>query len=127
MYPSPLNWTPAATELLGIAEVSDPLGIPGVFRGDGVKGVEKGWAADVDVAGGGDSGERRRGFVEIVRTKGLAELSSGLRRRLAQFLHNISMIHVQDCVYQVRHGHGTSVIGEICAEEILPLNIFVVI
>ena len=39
-------------------------GIPGVFAGDGVKGVENGCAAEVDVAGGGLSGRRCRGEVE---------------------------------------------------------------
>lgn len=64
MYPNPLNGVPAATLLGGCAGPSDaPLGalfgdegMPGVFAGDGVKGVENGCAAEVEVAGGGLSG-----------------------------------------------------------------------
>ena len=41
----------------------------GVFEGDGVKGVEKGWAAEVDVAGGGFSGLWREGVVVMVRRR----------------------------------------------------------
>ena len=63
MYPNPLNGVPAGTLLCGRADllfaalvVLGDEGIPGVFAGDGVKGVEKGCAADVEVAGGGLSG-----------------------------------------------------------------------
>ena len=59
MYPNPLNGAPAGTLLFGTFFTCSSLslgGIPGVFDGDGVKGVEKGWAAEVDVAGGGGSG-----------------------------------------------------------------------
>lgn len=64
MYPSPLNGVPAGT-LLGertglldaaLGVVFGDEGIPGVFEGDGVKGVENGCAAEVEVAGGGLSG-----------------------------------------------------------------------
>lgn len=64
MYPNPFNGVPAGTLLGGRAGPLDvdlgvvlgDEGIPGVFAGDGVKGVENGWAADVEVAGGGLSG-----------------------------------------------------------------------
>jgi len=42
-------------------------GIVGVFAGEGVKGVEKGWAAEVEVAGGGFEGLGRVEVVERVR------------------------------------------------------------
>ena len=41
--------------------------MPGVLAGEGVKGVEKGWAAEVDVAGGGDCGCKRVEKVERAR------------------------------------------------------------
>ena len=70
--PIPLKARPAANELLGIGGVPaepvlEPLSIPGVFVGQGVNGVENGWAADVDVAGGGDKGESCRWAVENAR------------------------------------------------------------
>ena len=46
--------------------------IDGVLEGEGVKGVEKGWAAVVDVAGGRDSGWARIVVVESVRIDGEA-------------------------------------------------------
>lgn len=39
----------------------------GLRAGEGVKGVEKGWAADVDVAAGGFAEDLMRVVVEIVR------------------------------------------------------------
>ncbi len=42
-------------------------GIVGVFAGEGVNGVEKGWAAEVEVAGGGFEGLRRAEVVERLR------------------------------------------------------------
>lgn len=70
MNPSPFNGVPAFTLLLGI--LSDIGGFPfggivGVLEGEGVKGVEKGWALEVDVAGRGDSGCAREKVVEMVR------------------------------------------------------------
>ena len=67
---------PAGTLLGGRA---DPLfaplgvvlgdeGIPGVLAGDGVKGVENGCAAEVEVAGGGFSGWRSLEVVVTVRS-----------------------------------------------------------
>lgn len=53
---------PAATLLnfLGGSDFEeDPGGIVGVLDGEGVKGVEKGCAADVDVAAGGSEGRER--------------------------------------------------------------------
>lgn len=79
MYPNPLNGVPAGTLLGGCAGPLDAAlrvvfgdgGISGVFEGDGVKGVENGCAAEVEVAGGGLSGwrsleavDRGRRFVE---------------------------------------------------------------
>ena len=52
-YPNPLSTVPAFTELLGAAGVSDAdAGKGGTW---GVKGVENGCAADLDVAAGGPS------------------------------------------------------------------------
>lgn len=64
MYPSPFNSVPTGTLLGGCPRSLDVAlgvvlgdeGILGVFEGDGVKGVEKGCAAEVEVAGGGLSG-----------------------------------------------------------------------
>ena len=66
IYPSPRNGVPAATLLGGrtgpldaaLGVVLGDEGISGVFEGDGVKGVENGCAAEVEVAGGGFSGRR---------------------------------------------------------------------
>lgn len=66
MNPKPLSGVPADTLLrrrvgpLGAAlgVVLGDEGISGVFEGDGVKGVENGCAAEVEVAGGGLSGWR---------------------------------------------------------------------
>lgn len=89
MYPNPLNGLPAGTLLRGSAGFLDDFfgvvfgdeGIPGVFAGDGVKGVEKGWAAGVDVAGGGFSGRRSLEVVE--RGRRVVELrNDGDRRRV---------------------------------------------
>lgn len=89
MYPNPLNGLPAGTLLGGRAEFLDAAlgvvlgdeGIPGVFPGDGVKGVEKGCAAEVDVAGGGLSG--RRSIEVVERGRRIVELwSDGDRRRV---------------------------------------------
>ena len=71
MYPKPLNGVPAGTLLEGCAGplevtlgvVPGDGGMPGVFEGEGVKGVENGCAAEVEVAGGGLSG---RGSLEVV-------------------------------------------------------------
>ncbi len=75
MYPNPLNGVPAGTLLGGCAGPLDVAlgvvfgddGIPGVFAGDGVKGVENGCAAEVEVAGGGLSGRRSLEVVERER------------------------------------------------------------
>ena len=55
MYPNPFNGVPAGTLLGGrvgpldvdLGVVLGDEGIPGVFAGDGVKGVENGCGADV--------------------------------------------------------------------------------
>ena len=78
MYPNPLNGVPAGTLLGGRADpLLAALGvllsnecIPGVFAGDGVKGVENGCAAEVEVAGGGVSGLRSLEVVVLVRSAG---------------------------------------------------------
>ena len=44
-------------------------GKPSVFLGEGERGVEKGCAAEVDVAAGGESGRRRRDVVEKDRVE----------------------------------------------------------
>lgn len=75
MYPSPLNGVPAGTLLGGRAGPLDAAlgtvlsdeGISGVLEGDGVKGVENGCAAEVEVAGGGLSGLRSLEVVERER------------------------------------------------------------
>ena len=41
--------------------------MPGVLEGEGVNGVENGWAADVDVAAADDSGSGRAVVVAMVR------------------------------------------------------------
>ena len=85
MYPSPLNGAPAGTLLLGTFLTCSSLslgGIPGVFNGEGVKGVEKGWAAEVDVAGGGDSGSDRA--AAVVKTRTYEEVIARFKRRRLQ-------------------------------------------
>ena len=70
MYPRPLSGVPAGTLLLGALFDAPGLSLgrmPGILDGDGVKGVEKGWAAEVDVAGGGDPELERLIVVEKVR------------------------------------------------------------
>ena len=89
MYPNPLNGVPAGTLLGGRAgPLFDALGvllgdegIPGVFAGDGVKGVENGCAAEVEVAGGGLSGWRSLGVVEMGRRE-VEGKGSDVRRRV---------------------------------------------
>lgn len=53
--------------------------MPGVLVGEGVKGVEKGWAAEVEVAGGGFSGWRRA--VVVVRVRREIGKRAGWRER----------------------------------------------
>ena len=89
MYPNPINGVPAGTLLgeragtldaaLGVVLGDD--GIPGVFAGDGVKGVENGCAAEVEVAAGGLSGSRSLEVVERGR-KMVERGSDGDRRRV---------------------------------------------
>ena len=88
-YPSPLSSVPAGALLGGRPGVLDAAlgvvlgdeGIPGVFAGDGVKGVEKGCAAEVDVARGGLSGWRSLEVVE--RGRRIVVLGDdGERRRI---------------------------------------------
>ena len=71
MYPNPLNGVPAGTLLRGgtgaLELVLGDEGIPGVFEGDGVNGVENGCAAEVDVAAGGFSGRASLVVVEMRR------------------------------------------------------------
>ena len=89
MYPSPRNGVPAATLLGGRAGPLDVAlgvvlgdeGISGVFEGDGVKGVENGCAAEVEVAGGGFSGWRSPEVVER-RRRVAGRRSDGDRRRV---------------------------------------------
>lgn len=79
--PNPFSGVPAGTLLLGILSDAEALslgGIVGVLEGEGVKGVEKGWALDVDVAGGGDSGNAPVKVVEIAR---MEEVRTNLRDR----------------------------------------------
>lgn len=71
---SPRRGVPAGTEERGGAGVEEEGledllvgGKPGVFFGDGERGVEKGWAAEVDVAGGGESGSLKAAEVERAR------------------------------------------------------------
>ena len=79
---------PAGTLLVGrtgpldvdLGVVVGDEGMPGVFAGDGVKGVENGCAADVEVAGGGLSGRRSLEVVERGR-KTLERGKDGDRRR----------------------------------------------
>ena len=90
MYPSPLKGVPAGTLLAGRADrlfaalgvVLGDEGIPGVFAGDGVKGVENGWAAEVEVAGGGLSGWRS--LEVVVRVRRPVEWGNGCDRRRIQ-------------------------------------------
>lgn len=90
MYPSPLNGVPAGTLLGGragrlfaaLGVVLGEEGIPGVFAGDGVKGVENGWAAEVEVAAGGLSGWRS--LEVVVRVRRLVERGNGCDRRWIQ-------------------------------------------
>lgn len=75
MYPNPLNGVPAGTLLevcpgpfeAALELVPGDGGMPGVFEGDGVNGVENGCAAEVEVAGGGVSGWRILEVVERER------------------------------------------------------------
>lgn len=88
MYPSPLNGVPAATLLGGCAGTLDAAlgvvlgdeGISGVFEGEGVKGVENGCAAEVEVAAGGLSGRRDLEVVERGR-RVAGRRNDGDRRR----------------------------------------------
>lgn len=79
---------PAGTELFGAASVllfDEPPGISGVLDGEGVNGVEKGWAADVEVAASGDSGARWREDVVRVRRgreRGMEESLRVQRRQI---------------------------------------------
>lgn len=90
MYPNPLRGVPAGALLGGCSGPFDAAlgvvlgdeGISGVFEGDGVKGVENGCAAEVEVAGGGLSGQRSLEAVERER-KGV-ELNAEDDRRRAQ-------------------------------------------
>lgn len=73
MKPSPFNGVPAATLLLSIPWDAEALSfgdIVGVLEGEGVKGVEKGWALEVDVAGGTGSGCVRTEVVDMTRNEG---------------------------------------------------------
>ena len=90
MYPNPLSGVPAGTLLGGRP---DPLfaalrvvlgeeGIPGVFAGDGVKGVENGCAAEVEVAGGGLSGWRS--LEVVVRVRSVVKRGDDCDRRQIQ-------------------------------------------
>lgn len=78
MNPSPLSGVPATTLLLAVLSDAENFslgGIVGVLDGEGVKGVENGWALEVDVAAGGDSGSARRVAVEMARKEeGTTEL-----------------------------------------------------
>ena len=88
MYPNPLNGVPAGTLLGGCAGPLDAAlgvvfgddGIPGVFAGDGVKGVENGCAAEVEVAGGGLSGWRNLEVVEMGRRVVEWKIDGDMRR-----------------------------------------------
>ena len=88
MYPNPLNGVPAATLLGGCAGTLDAAlgvvlgdeGISGVFEGEGVKGVENGCAAEVEVAAGGLSGRRDLEVVERGR-RVAGRRNDGDRRR----------------------------------------------
>ena len=90
IYPNPLNGVPAGTLLGGRAGplnvdfgvVFGDEGIPGVFAGDGVKGVENGCAAEVEVAGGGLS--ERRSLEVVERGRRMAERGSEADRRRIQ-------------------------------------------
>lgn len=59
-------------------------GIPGVFEGDGVKGVENGCAAEVEVAGAGLSGRRSLEVVERGR-RVVDRRIDGERRRVQRW------------------------------------------
>lgn len=69
---NPFNGVPALSDdLRGDVETAcegkaAPVGSVD-FAGDGVKGVENGWAADVDVAAGGDCGWKDGLDVEMSR------------------------------------------------------------
>lgn len=56
--------------------------MPGVFAGDGVNGVEKGCAAEVEVAGGGLSGRRSLEVVERRRKVEERGIDGNRRRRV---------------------------------------------
>lgn len=85
--PNPFNTVPAGTLLSGIGGVSfdedSPGGMPGVLDGEGVNGVEKGWAADVEVAGGGSEALARTQVAEKAREWG-RRYEENLYRRQAQ-------------------------------------------
>lgn len=89
IYPRPLNGVPAGTLLGGcvgplavaFGVVLGDGGISGVLEGDGVKGVENGCAAEVEVAGGGLSGWRS--LEVVVRGRRVVERrSEGDKRRV---------------------------------------------
>ena len=94
MYPNPLNGMPPGTLLGGCAGPLDAAlgvllgdeGISGVFEGDGVKGVEKGCAAEVEVAGGGLSGWSSLEVVErwrrVMRRRSGGDSSRVQRRQI---------------------------------------------
>ena len=89
IYPNPLNGVPAGALLGGCAGPWDVAlevvfgdeGISGVFEGDGVKGVENGCAAEVEVAAGGLSGRRSLEVVER-RRRPVGRSIDGDRRRV---------------------------------------------
>lgn len=64
---------------LGVVDGDE--GMSGVFDGDGVKGVENGCAAEVEVAGGGLSGRRCLEVVERGR-RVVGRRNDGDRRRV---------------------------------------------
>ena len=96
MYPNPLNGVPAGTLLEGCAgPLEATLGVvlgdgcmPGVLEGEGVKGVENGCAAEVEVAGGGLSGWRSLEVVE--RGRRVAGCRNGDDSRRVQRGHIIA-------------------------------------
>ena len=63
----------------GVGDGDDGRGGVSGCEGAGVKGVEKGWAAEVEVAGGGVGGRRRRVLVVIEARRVRGE--NGERRR----------------------------------------------
>lgn len=77
---------PAGTEDLGalVSLAALPVGKLDMLDGEGVRGVEKGWAAEVDVAAGGFSGRGRRAVAEKARMGWKEEII-----RLAQWRQSI--------------------------------------